>query len=88
VVARVPISRQEFDDGRLDLSVPILQYLGARSDEAFTADEILYALLEIYERRATPAEVVVSLDDQVAKGVLESKQMIGMTLYTISIKAS
>ncbi len=83
----MPISRQEFDDGRLDLSVPILQYLGARSEEAFTADEILFAIFEIYERRVTPAEVVVTLEDLVARGMLESKRLFGMTLYTISIQA-
>ena len=79
----MPISRQEYDDGRLDLGVPIVQYMSARSEEAFTADEVLYALLEIYERRATPAEVVVSLEDLIAIGVLESKQRAGMVLYVI-----
>ena len=52
----MPISRQEFDDGRTNLNVPILQYLGVRRDEAFTADEILAALLDVYGRRAMIAE--------------------------------
>ena len=54
----MPISRQEFDDGRTNLNVPILQYLGVRRDEAFTADEILAALLDVYGRRAMIAEVI------------------------------
>ena len=80
----MPISRQEFGDERLDLSVPILQYWGARSEEAFTAQEILDALSDIYERRATPAEVAVVLLDLVDASLLEMKQYAGMVLYAIS----
>lgn len=79
----MPISRQEYDDGRLDLGVPVLQYLDARNNEAFAADEILYALLEIYERRVTPAEVVVTLQDLLAAGLIESKVVGGERVYTI-----
>ena len=81
----MPISRQEFDDGRLNFGIPILQYLRARNDEAFTADEILYALLEVYERRATPAEVVVTLEDLVNSSLVESRVVAGVRVYTIAI---
>ena len=66
------------------MGVPILQYLGARSEEVFTADEILDALLYIYERRATPAEVVVVLGDLVDAKLLETKQFAGVVLYAIT----
>ncbi len=79
----MPISRQEYDDERLNFGVPILQYLKARNDEAFTADEILYALLEVYERRVTPAEVVLTLEDLVDANLIESKFMVGIRVYTI-----
>jgi len=59
----MPISRQEFDDGRLDLSVPILQFLSLRNGEAFTADQVLDELLNYYGRRVTETEVVVVLED-------------------------
>ena len=81
----MPISRQEFDDGRLNFSVPVLQYLRARNDEAFNADEILYALLQVYERRVTPAEVVVTLEDLLDDGLIESKVVAGVRVYTIVI---
>ena len=80
----MPISRQEFDDGRLDLGIPVVQYLSIRTEEAFTADEVLYALLEIYERRATIGEVVITLEDLVAAEVMEAKVIAGMSLYTIA----
>ena len=83
----MPISRQEFDDGRLDFGVPLLQYLRARNDEAFTADEILYALLEIYERRVTPAEVVLMLEDLTDAGLVESKAVAGARVYTIAMES-
>ncbi len=73
----MPISRQEFDDGRLDLSVPILQFLSLRNGEAFTADEVLDELLNYYGRRVTQSEVVVALDDLVKAARLESKQFAG-----------
>lgn len=63
----------------------MLQYLRARNDEAFTADEILYALLQVYERRATPAEVVVTLEDLLDDGLIESKVVAGVRVYTIVI---
>ena len=80
----MPISRQEFDEGSLRLSIPIIQYLRVRSEEAFTSDEILEALLDVYERRATPAEVVLTLDDLVASGSLESRKIDGVWMYTIA----
>lgn len=73
----MPISRQEFDDGRLDLSVPILQFLSLRNGEAFTADEVLDELLNYYGRRATETEVVLVLEDLVNADKLESKQFAG-----------
>ena len=77
----MPISRQEFDEGRLDLSVPILQFLGLRNGEAFTADEILDELLNYYGRRVTETEVVVVLEDLVKADKLESKQFAGAEWY-------
>ncbi|MYC37069.1 MAG: hypothetical protein F4X66_09180 [Chloroflexi bacterium] len=77
----MPISRQEFDDGRLDLSVPILQFLSLRNGEAFTADEVLDELLNYYGRRVTEAEVVVVLEDLVKADKLESKQIAGAEGY-------
>ena len=77
----MPISRQEFDEGRLDLRVPILQFLSLRSGEAFTADEIFDELMNYYGRRVTQTEVVVALGDLVNSDQLESKQFAGSEWY-------
>ncbi len=76
----MPVSRREFDDGHLSLSIPILQYLGVRSEEAFTADEVFEALIEIYGRRATPGDVIVTLEDLAGSGQVESKRVDGVWL--------
>ena len=81
----MPISREEFEEGRPNLSVPILQYLNARRDEAFTADEVLYALTTVYERRATITEVSSILRTLVSSGNLETKEVLGTQMYTIII---
>ena len=79
----MPISRQEFDEGRTNIDIPILQYLGVRRDEAFTTGEILTALLDVYGRRITIAEVVNFLGNLVNAGRIESKEMAGVPMYTI-----
>ena len=81
----MPISRGEFEDGRTDLGVPILQYLSARSNEAFTPGEILYALTTVYERRATITEVSSILRTLVNSGNIETKEVSGTQMYTIII---
>ena len=81
----MPISREEFEDGRVNLNVPILQYLSARREEAFTADEVLYALITVYERRATITEVSGILRTLVNSGNIETKEVSGSRMYTIII---
>ena len=81
----MPISRGEFEDGRTDLSVPILQYLNARRNEAFTSDEVLYALTTIYERRATVTEVSGLLRALARSGNIETKEVSGTQMYTIIV---
>jgi hypothetical protein len=81
----MPISREEFEFGRMDLSVPILQYLGIRRNEAFTPSEILYALTTVYERRATLTEVSGFLMLLVRNGQLETKEVSGAQMYTIIV---
>ena len=80
----MPISRQEFDDGRTNMEIPIMQYLGVRRDEAFTADEILTALLDVYGRRTTIAEVINSLRNLVDAGQIESREIAGAPMYIIA----
>lgn len=82
----MPISRQECDEGRPNIDIPLMQYLDVRQDEAFSAEEILMALIDVYGRRTTIAEVAQSLRKLVNAGRLESKEMAGHQMYTIMSK--
>ena len=73
----MPISRQEFDDRRLDLRVPIYQILDASRHLAFTAAEIQGRLLTIFQRRATVTEVAYLLESLVAKGQVMAEELGG-----------
>ena len=81
----MPISRGEFEEGRTDLSVPVLQYLNVRRDEAFTVEEIHSALSDVYERRATVAEVSSMLRVLVNGSRIETKEVSGTQMYTIIV---
>ncbi len=81
----MPISREEYEEGRTDISIPILQYLNVRRDEAFTVDEIQSALTNVYERRTTIAEVVGILRTLVRAGRVETKEVSGAQMYTIMV---
>lgn len=80
----MPISRQEFDAGRYDLSVPITDYLLVRREDAFRADEILEAMIQ-FGRAVTLAEVVQALESLVDRGEVQSKEIAGSRWYTISV---
>ena len=77
------ISRQGFDGGRANIAIPIMRYLAVRRDEAFTADEIFTALLDVYGRRTTIAEVINPLRNLVNAGRIGSREIAGFPMYTI-----
>ena len=77
----MPISRDEFEAGSLDLTVPIRQIFDANANFAFSAEEIAERLFEIVGRRSTEAEVAVLLDGLHAAGVLESNDLGGTRWY-------
>ena len=79
----MPISREEFERGAIDLSIPIISYMTLRGEEAFSAVEIHFALREIFERRTTLAEVVVVLASLVEERRVDLKEIAGQRMYTI-----
>ena len=79
----LPISREEFNAGRFDLTVPILDFLSLRRYDAFTADEILEQML-VVGRAATLAEIVHALNHLSDLGLVQSKEFSGSRWYTIS----
>ena len=80
----MPISREEFDEGHIDLAVPIIDLLAGRPAEAFTANEVVTNLTAIFDRRATLGEVAAALEFLVNQGRLERKEIAGSRWYTIA----
>ena len=78
----MPISRQEFEDGRIDLGIPIADYLSVRRDDAFTANEVLEALIG-FGRLCTLAEVAQALDRLTTEGAVVRKEFAGVPRYII-----
>lgn len=58
----MPISREEFARGRIDLMVPIAHLLEDYPDLAFTADEVQQMLIETRARNPSLEEVEQGLD--------------------------
>jgi hypothetical protein len=58
----VPISREELEEGRIDLTFPIVRILTGSRDLGFSAQEIQQLLMEIDGRDATLADVERALE--------------------------
>jgi Fe2+ or Zn2+ uptake regulation protein len=78
----LPISREEFDAGQIDLGIAISEFLTMRREDAFTATEILEQLIR-FGRAATLAEVALTLESLVKLSRVESKEFSGSRWYTI-----
>ncbi len=78
----MPISRREFEDDRIDLGVPIADYLSIRRDDAFTAQEVLEPMIG-FGRPCTLAEVVQALERLAREGTVERKEFAGVPRYII-----
>ena len=75
----MPISREELEEGRIDLTVPIVGILTSRPDLGFSAHEIQQLLLETDGRNAPIAEVERALEillqrDRVQMGAIEDQR--------------
>ena len=79
----MPISREEFDQGRIDLAVPIMDLMAGRPAEAFTAPEVLDFLRDVAGRRATLGEIAFALEFLVTRRWALGKVVGGDRRYTI-----
>ena len=75
----MPISREELEEGRIDLTVPIVGILTSRPDLGLSAHEIQQLLLETDRRNAPIAEVERALEilvqrDRVRMGAIENQR--------------
>ena len=78
----MPISRQEFEDGRINLGIPVTEYLSVWRENAFTAQEDLDSMIQ-FGRRCTLAEVVQALERLVAQEIVQRKEFAGVPRYII-----
>ena len=77
----MPLSREEFEAGLIDLTIPIRQVLENRPDLSFSSEEIRELLLQSQSRNATYEQVVLALEQLVSEGraiarVIEGVQMV------------
>ena len=79
----MPISREEFEQGRTNLAFPIGHLLANKSDNAFTANEILEMLIRATERQAKLEEVKTALDLLISRRRVTMNEFEGEQWYTI-----
>ncbi len=58
----MPLSQEEFEAGRSDLTVPLANLLRGFADQVFTAEEVRQLLMEIEGRQAATDEIVQALE--------------------------
>ena len=79
----MPISREELEQGRIDLTLPIMKILAGRPDLGFSPDEVQQLLVETEGRDAALAEVEKSLETLVLRERVQVREMEGRRWYTI-----
>ena len=80
----MPISREELERGRIDLTFPIKRVLASRSDLGFSASEIQLLLIEIEGRQAELGEVELALESLTLQGQVQVRELEGQRWYTIA----
>ena len=79
----MPISREEFDRGVIDLVFPVVRLLQSRPGDAFTPEEVRQMLLEREDRSSPLDEVERSLDILASQGRVVRKEIGGQRWYTV-----
>lgn len=73
----MPISRNEFDQGRIDLALPITHLLATSAHLAFTVEEVMLLLLDTAAREAGPDEVKEVLESLASGGQVQAREIEG-----------
>ena len=79
----MPLSREEFEAGLIDLTIPIRQVLESRPYLSFSSEEIRELLLQSQSRNATYEQVVLALEQLVSEGRAIARVIEGSKWYTI-----
>ena len=79
----VPISGQEFEEGRINLSHPIRELLANFSGTAFTPEEVQQLLFATNGRNAKLEGIERALEGLVSGGRVQRKEIAGRRWYTV-----
>ncbi len=79
----MPISREELEQGRIDVSLAIARLLSDRPDLGFDAEEIQHLLLDLEGRNTALDEVEQALDALVDRGRVLMGEVGGRRWYTV-----
>ncbi len=79
----MPISREEFDQGWIDLTPDVRAILEANPERALTVEEVRRLLTQGFGREATPKEVEEALDRLVEQRRVERRDLRGALYYAI-----
>ena len=79
----MPISREEYRRGRIDLSIPVLDLIASRPDLAFTTEDVRQLLYQTAMRDASLGDVGLALETLVVRGEIELREIRGSQWYTI-----
>ena len=79
----MPISREEFDAGHLDLSLPIRRLLQGSSETAFTLEEVQELFERATGRTVSLDQETQALDRLVAQEQMERTEIDGEPYYVI-----
>ena len=81
----MPISREEFQQRRIDLTLPVANLLSDRPDLAFTVEEVRQMLIATSAREATAQEVQQALEALVSRGEIEVAELEGQQWYAYTV---
>ena len=79
----MPLSQEEFELGRSDLTVPLANLLRGFADQAFTAEEVRQLLVDIEGRQAAIEDIVQALEALVAQQRVRKNEIEGQQWYNM-----
>ena len=79
----MPLSQEEFELGRSDLTVPLANLLRGFADQAFTAEEVRQLLVDIEGRQAAIEDIVKALEALVAQQRVRKKEVAEQQWYNM-----
>lgn len=79
----MPLSGQEFEEGRINLSHPIRELLAYFSGTAFTLEEVQRLLIATNDRNAELEDTERALESLVGEARVQRKEIAGRRWYTV-----